>query len=102
MKKTSVILSLVSLLAAGAVHAQAPAPAPSAPAPSKPSSAPAQAKPADPVDIKFMTVDKDKSGMLEGAELDTYKADLAKINSNKDGKVSKEEFNMAMKTGLIK
>lgn len=104
MKKTSLALSLAALLAAGTAIAQTPAPSgPAAPgAPAAPSTSPAQAKPADPSDAKFLAADKDKSGSLEGAELDTYKADMTKIDTNKDGKVSKEEFMAATKAGVIK
>ncbi len=100
MKKTSLAISLAALLAAGPAIAQTPAP--SSPAPAAPSTTPAQAKPADPAETKFMTADKNKSGSLEGTELDTYKADMAKIDTNKDGKVSKEEFIAASKAGVIK
>ncbi len=62
----------------------------------------AQTKAADPVDAKFVAADTDKSGTLEGKETDAFKADLAKIDTNKDGKVSKQEFEVAMLTGLIK
>jgi hypothetical protein len=54
------------------------------------------------VDAKFKAVDKNNNGSLEGAELDAYKADLAKIDTNKDGKISSAEFAAATKSGLIK
>ena len=54
------------------------------------------------VDAKFKAADKNGNGALEGAELDTYKADLAKIDADKDGKVSGAEFAAATKAGVIK
>jgi hypothetical protein len=39
---------------------------------------------------------------LDGAELDSYKADLAKIDTYKDGKISMAEFSAASKSGLVK
>lgn len=99
MKKSSLAISLLAAsLFSGAAFAQAPAPGG---APGAAPSAPA-AKTADPSEAKFMTADKDKSGSLEGAELDTYKADLTKIDTNKDGKISKDEFAAAMKAGVVK
>lgn len=67
-------------------------------------SATAQTKSAapDPVDAKFAAADSDKSGTLEGKEADAYKADLTKIDTDKDGKISKQEFHVAAMTGLIK
>jgi hypothetical protein len=54
------------------------------------------------VDAKFKTADKNGNGSLEGAELDAYKAALAQIDTNKDGKISRDEFAAASKAGLIK
>jgi hypothetical protein len=54
------------------------------------------------VDAKFKAADKNNNGALDGAELDTYKADLAKIDTNKDGKISSAEFASATKSGVIK
>ena len=83
---TGTFLTLV--LASGAAFAQATPPkAPAADA---------------AVDAKFKAVDKNNNGSLEGAELDAYKADLAKIDTNKDGKISSAEFAAATKSGLIK
>ena len=42
--------------------------------------------------------DIDKSSRLD----ETYKADLVKIDTNKDGKISSAEFTSAMKSGVIK
>jgi len=54
------------------------------------------------VDAKFKSADKNGNGSLEGAELDAYKADLAKIDTNKDGKITSPEFAAATKSGVIK
>lgn len=62
----------------------------------------AQTKAPAPADAKFVAADKDKSGMLEGTELTQYQADMAKIDTNKDGKISKTEFEAAEKSGVIK
>ena len=65
-------------------------------------SPPSQTATADPVEAKFKTADRNGNGMLEGAETDAYKADLTKIDTNKDGKVSRDEFLSASKSGVIK
>jgi hypothetical protein len=54
------------------------------------------------VDAKFKAADKNGSGVLEGAELDAYKAAMTNIDTNKDGKVSRDEFAAATKAGHIK
>ncbi len=54
------------------------------------------------VDAKFKAADKNNSGSLDGAELDAYKANMAKIDTDKDGKISRAEFAAAVKSGLIK
>ena len=83
---TATVLALS--LASGAAFAQATPPkAPAADA---------------AVDAKFKAADKNGNGALEGAELDTYKADLAKIDADKDGKVFGAEFAAATKAGVIK
>jgi hypothetical protein len=51
---------------------------------------------------KFKAADKNGNGVLDGAELDAYKANLAKIDTDKDGKISMAEFTAATKSGLIK
>jgi opacity protein-like surface antigen len=77
-------------LAAGPAFAQATKPV----APAAPMDA--------AVEAKFKAADKNNSGSLEGAEVDAYKADLAKIDTDKDGKVSSAEFAAATKAGVIK
>ena len=96
---TSAILALT--VASGSAFAQAPAPAPTP--------APAVKAPSAPVvtldaatEAKFKAVDKDNSGSLEASESTAYKADMAKIDTDKDGKVSRAEFAVAVKGGIIK
>jgi EF hand len=100
-----VTATLVTLAAAtGIALAQTAPPSapPTAPPAAAPSAAPAPAK-ADPAnDAKFRALDKDGNGMLEGAEADTLKADMAKIDANKDGKVQRAEFDAAVKSSVIK
>jgi hypothetical protein len=58
---------------------------------------------ADPaVEAKFKAVDEDNSGILDGAEVETYKPTMVQIDTNKDGKISPEEFAAAVATGTIK
>jgi hypothetical protein len=60
-------------------------------------------KAADPAtEAKFETADEDNSGTLEGAEVEVYKPAMAQIDTNKDGKVSRDEFAAAIKAGTIK
>lgn len=51
---------------------------------------------------KFKTTDKNANGSLDGAELDAYKANMTKIDTDKDGKISQAEFVAATKAGHIK
>ena len=60
------------------------------------------AAPSAAVDAKFKAADKNSNGALEGAEAEAFKANLAKIDSNKDGKISRDEFATASKAGTIK
>lgn len=63
----------------------------------------AKSKTADPAtEAKFETADKNNTGTLEGPEIGTYKAAMVRIDTNKDGKVSREEFAAALKAGHIK
>jgi uncharacterized protein involved in high-affinity Fe2+ transport len=115
MKKILTGTALVLTFAAGQALAQTqtattPAAQPAAPAapaaqPAAPAAQPAKAAmPAvDPAaEAKFKAADKNHSGMLEGAELDPYKAVMAKVDTNKDGKISHDEFIAAVKAGQIK
>lgn len=54
------------------------------------------------VEAKFKAADKNNNGSLEGAEVDAYKANMAKIDADKDGKISRAEFAAATKDGQIK
>ena len=54
------------------------------------------------VEAKFKAADKNTNGMLEGAELDAYKSTMVQADSNKDGKISRDEFVAATKAGHIK
>ena len=54
------------------------------------------------VTAKFKSADKNNNGSLDGAEVDTYKADMTKIDADKDGKISQAEFTAATKSGVIK
>lgn len=59
------------------------------------------AAPAAAVEAKFKAADKNGNGALEGAEVDAFKVNLAKIDANKDGKISRDEFAAASKAGTI-
>ena len=95
---TSAILALT--VASGSAYAQTSAPAP-APTPAPAAKAPAMTLDAA-TEAKFKAVDKDNSGSLEASESTAYKADMAKIDTDKDGKVSRAEFAVAVKGGIIK
>jgi Ca2+-binding EF-hand superfamily protein len=83
---TATIVALA--LASGAAFAQATPPA-----------APA----ADAAVVaKFKAADKNNNGSLDGAELDAYKTNMTKIDTDKDGKISQAEFVAATKAGHIK
>jgi EF hand len=104
--KTLAIASVLalSLAAAGTTFAQTtPAPAPTAPATPSATPAPVPAVTLDPaMEAKFKAGDKDNKGFIEGAALEPYKPMMDKIDTNKDGKISKAEFAAAAKAGIIK
>jgi EF hand len=63
----------------------------------------AKSKTVDPaVEAKFEAVDEDNSGSLEGAEVEAYKPAMVQIDTDKDGKISREEFAAAVTAGTIK
>jgi hypothetical protein len=53
-------------------------------------------------ETKFEMADEDNSGILESAEVEAYRSTMAQIDTNKDGKISREEFAVAVKAGAIK
>lgn len=63
--------------------------------------APATGAKTDPTAQKFATLDVDKSGFLDGKELDAFKPKLSLLDMNKDGKVSPDEFNIGVMTGVV-
>ena len=62
----------------------------------------AKFKTADPAETKFEAVDEDTSGSLDGAEAEPYKPAMVQIDTNKDGKISREDFAAAVTAGTIK
>ena len=105
MKKliTASIFAL-SMTASGIAMAQTtpsrpPATPPAATAPT--TGAPTVAM--DPaVEAKFKAADKSGKGVLEGAALEPYKPVLTKVDTDKDGKISRAEFAAAARAGIIK
>lgn len=65
------------------------------------SSPPAAPAPSAAAEAKFKAADKNGNGTLEGAEVDAFKANLTKIDVNKDGKISRDEFAAASKSGAV-
>jgi hypothetical protein len=99
MKTLLIGTSLALALVSGQVLAETSA------SPTKtPSATTAQpATSADPaVEAKFKAADKNGSGALETTESEAYKAVMAKVDTNKDGKISQDEFMAGSKAGLIK
>ena len=87
--------SALAVALASSVALAQTTPPPAATAPSATTMDPA-------AEAKFKAADKDNSGALEGAELSAYKADMTKIDTDKDGKVSRSEFAAGVKSGVIK
>ena len=94
MKYTAIATAIAIALAPAAFAQTQPKPPSGFP--------PSQTATANPVEAKFKSADKNGNGMLEGAGTDAYKSDLTKIDTNKDGKVSKDEFQSASRAGVIK
>ncbi len=65
------------------------------------STPPAAPAPNAAAEAKFKAADKNANGTLEGAEVDAFKANLTKIDANKDGKISRDEFAAASKAGTV-
>jgi hypothetical protein len=89
----AVLATVIALALAPAVHAQSQRQQTSPPAATTPSAAD---------DAKFKAADKNGNGALEGTETDAYKANMTKIDVNKDGKVTREEFIAAAKSGVVR
>ena len=129
MKKFATVSVLALTIASGAAFAQtqtAPSTAPSTPAappaasmpmtPPAATAAPTTTPPAASsmpstgsmaamdaaTDAKFKAADKSGKGFIEGAALEPYKAVMAKVDTDKDGKISRAEFAAGVKAGLIK
>lgn len=99
--KTHIAASILALTmaASGPAWAQTPA----SPAPASPPAASAGQVTMDPVaEAKFKAADKAGTGFIEGAALDPFKPVMAKVDTNKDGKISRAEFAAAVKAGVIK
>ncbi len=92
MKTLLITAVLSTAFATNAAFAQAPSPAPSVPASGMTAA----------TEAKFKAADKDGNGSLTGAELAPFKVDLAKIDTDKDGSISRVEFAAAAKAGVIK
>jgi hypothetical protein len=65
-------------------------------------SPPSATKPSAADEAKFKAADKNGNGALEGAETDAYKASMTRIDTDKDGKVTREEFLAAAKSGVLR
>ena len=107
MLKLLASAAVAFIAASGAALAQGTAPvtAPTPPAATKapaatPTPAPASLEPS--VETRFKAVDKDNSGVIDGAEVAAFKADMTRIDTDKDGKISRAEFGAAVKGGVIK
>lgn len=84
----AVIASAMALALVSAAHAQ-----------TKP---PSGSMPSAADEAKFKAADKNTNGTLEDTETDAFKANMTRIDTNKDGKVTREEFLAASKSGVIK
>jgi hypothetical protein len=84
----AVIASAMALALVSVAHAQTKPPSASAPSAAD--------------EAKFKAADKNANGSLEGTETDAFKANMARIDTNKDGKVTREEFLAASRSGLIR
>jgi hypothetical protein len=51
---------------------------------------------------KFKAADKDGNGALEGAEINPFKASMTKIDTDNDGKITREEYAAASRSGVIR
>jgi Ca2+-binding EF-hand superfamily protein len=93
-----VIGTLLALAAGTALAQQQPAPSPQpGPAPS-----PGAKSPDPATNAKFKAADKNNNGVLDGTEVDEHKGKMTQIDTNKDGKISRDEFAAAAKAGHIR
>jgi hypothetical protein len=107
MKKfTAASILVLSLATAGSVFAQTTAPAPMTPSTPPAATAPSATAPAVTMDAaaeaKFKAADKAGKGMIEGAALEPFKPVMDKVDTDKDGKISRAEYAAATKSGIIK
>jgi hypothetical protein len=104
--KTRTLTSIFALAmtTTTAVWAQTTPPSPSPTVPTAPSSVMSDAPvPMDPAaEAKFKAADKSGKGYIEGAELDTFKPVMSKVDTDKDGRISRAEYATAVKAGIIK
>ncbi len=91
MKSLPIAVALALGLASAAL-AQTQPPASSTTAP----------KTASAAEAKFKSADTNNNGALEGAELNAFKSTLAQVDTDKDGKLTRGEFDAGVKAGHIK
>lgn len=87
----AVLAAAIALTLAPAAYAQSQQPSP-----------PSATTPSTADEARFKAADKNGNGALEGTETDAYKANMTQIDANKDGKVTREEFLAAAKSGVIR
>ena len=54
------------------------------------------------VEAKFKAADKAGKGFIDGAALEPFKSVMDKVDTDKDGKISRAEFAAGVKAGIIK
>ena len=101
---TTSIFALAALSGAAFAQTAAPkAPTMTPPAATSTPSTSATTTAMDPaVEAKFKAADKSGKGFIEGNDLTPYKSVMSKVDTDKDGKISKVEFAAAVKAGIIK
>jgi EF hand len=99
--KTHIAASLLALTMAATGQAWAQSPASPTPA-SPPAASAGEAVMAPAAEAKFKAADPGGTGFIQGAALDSFKPVMAKVDTNKDGKISRAEFAAAVKAGVIK
>ena len=99
--KTTLAASILALTMAATGQASAQTPA--SPTPAAPPAASPSAVIMDPAaEAKFKAADPASTGFIEGPALEPFKPVMAKVDTNKDGKISRAEFAAAVKAGVIK